>query len=271
MTTRTFANGLVLTSSALTEDQMDAAMQAVLCGCLGLACDFPVSGTITATSDTIPDASYGAEIDQEINGPGIPADTTIAGVVDNLDGTYTLTLSAAATLSGLKTFLLTDPLANTAVRISWSKTGQPAYGIDDDVLFLMCVTENSDYDEVRNEDQLPLDDASVTLETEYTRTWRVTLEFRGPNGFDNARLVKSALFQDFVGVTLAQSNLYVHADIPDPRRVPEKKAGQYWQRSYMDLMFNEDVTETLAYPTVASVEIILETKDGIDREYTVVL
>jgi hypothetical protein len=93
---------------------------------------------------------------------------------------------------------------------------------------------------------------------QYTRVWSIAFAIYGPNSFDHARLIKSALFMDWTHDILAASNLYAVMDISDPRRVPELFSGQWWERVDFSCRFNEGITETTTTPSIASVEVILQ-------------
>ncbi len=55
----------------------------------------------------------------------------------------------------------------------------------------------------------------------------------------------------------------------EPRRVPEKIQGEWWERVDFFAEFNEQVTETLTVGTVGSVDVIGYTKDGKFTDITV--
>jgi hypothetical protein len=199
--TTTFPNGQTLVSSALTIDQINAIMQPLLTGSLGI--------------------------------------------------------------------LPTDPLANSFVRIGWQITGIPAWNIDQDILSFRCVEEDNDYDKIRNANRTNLGLDLIKANYEYTRVWRVTLVFRGPNSFDNARLVRAALLLDWTHDTLAQSNLYVVPAIQSPLRIPELHNGQWWEVINLSFLINEQVNETIAINAVNSTEVILNKASGVVADITV--
>lgn len=97
----------------------------------------------------------------------------------------------------------------------------------------------------------------VTKITNYTRVWEVYFTVYGPNSFDNARKIRSRLFDQDIHDQFAQSQLYWVTDPPAPRRVPEFKDEQWWERVDFTARFNEFVTETYTAPVVQSAEIIV--------------
>lgn len=57
---------------------------------------------------------------------------------------------------------------------------------------------------------------------------------------------------------LAALNLYAVLDIQDPRRLPEKSNGQWFERVDFTCRFNEGVEEVTSTPSIASVEVVLQ-------------
>lgn len=166
----------------------------------------------------------------------------------------------------------TDDLANARVRIDFAGDGQPAWRINEDIAFVQVVEEPDSYNEIHNEDYDQGDDLTETASTIiYTRVHRVSIDFWGPNSWDRARQVKSCMFLDFVHDTLSTSNLYLITEFATPRRAPENYVGQWWERVYFSVRMNEQVTETMSVPTMSTLEVIIETKDGIVADIEVPL
>jgi hypothetical protein len=146
--------------------------------------------------------------------------------------------------------------AYSSVRVAWQSTGQPAWKIDEDVCILRCVEEDSDYNRMRDREYTSGNPStSVDL---YTRVWRVFWVLYGPNSYDHARMIRSALYSDAVHQTLAGSQLYPVMDISAPLRVPELFEGQWWERVDFSALFNEFVTEeAVDVGTGTSIEVIV--------------
>jgi hypothetical protein len=159
----------------------------------------------------------------------------------------TVTLSMNLNLSNA-----TPPLTPNyyGVRCGWQSEGQPANKIDEDIVFVREVEVEDQYNKVR--------DVSYSLDaktTNYTRIWEFFWSVYGPNSFDNARKIRSALFDQYIRSAFAQANLYCIPDPTAPRRFPEKRDGQWWERVDFSCRFNEWVTETYAPEFIESVEI----------------
>jgi hypothetical protein len=144
------------------------------------------------------------------------------------------------------------------VRVGWQPQGQPAWQITDDVVVLNAVEDDDVYNRVRDVQTLPNDTVSLIQLTTYTRVWRAMFTLYGPNSFDRARILKSALYQQTSHDTLASANLYLVTDVIAPQRVPELYEKQWWERVDFSFQLNEAVYEAPTVPSVASVEIIVE-------------
>jgi len=157
-----------------------------------------------------------------------------------------------------------------SVRVGWQQQGQPAWGINEDVVILNAVEDDDPYNRVRDQKTALNDSASVILLTTYTRVWRVMWTFYGPNSFDRARQLRSAMLATGVAPpaqtahdVLALSNVYLVTDLTAPQRVPELYEKQWWERVDFSCQFNEFVTEAPIVPSVASAEIIVEDSSGV--------
>jgi hypothetical protein len=172
--------------------------------------------------------------------------------------------------------------AAKAVRVGWQITGQPASSIDEDVAYVRCVEEDDQYNRIRDEQHFDAPPTQVEFDTTYTRVWRTFWTLYGPNSFDHARIIKSALFTQSIHDALLQAfsnygelpyglggyggsgvELYLVTDVIAPKRIPENFGGQWWERVDFDCQFNEGVTETYLVNAVVSSEVIIITDDGI--------
>lgn len=163
----------------------------------------------------------------------------------------------------------TDPVAYSQVRIDWPTPGQPAWPITSDVAFIRAVEVPDDYN-YAHEVQQPVSNAPTYPEnTVYTREWEIGFIFYGPNSCDHARQVKACLFQEFIHDILEASNLYIDTMVGTPRRSPELFQNQWWERSGFSVRMNEMVTDTLTKQNVESVEVIVNTFNGVSSDVTI--
>lgn len=162
-----------------------------------------------------------------------------------------------------------SPTAFNLVKVDWPTQGQPFSGVGNDVTYLRAVEEDNPYNKVRDVETVPNNSTTVTLVTTYTRVWRVSWTIYGPNSFDNARILRSAMFQQAAHDALALKQLYMVTEVQAPQRVPEYFSGQWWERVDFSVLMNEAVTETLVTGSVASVEVVVEDSTGVLDDFTV--
>ena len=157
------------------------------------------------------------------------------------------------------------------VRIGWQQRGQPAFLITDDVTFIRVIEEDDLYNRQRDFKYFPdqSDPTSVVELTTYTRVWGVFWTVYGPSSFDNARKIRSSLYTQAFHDFYAGLNLYMVMDVAAPRRVPELRGGQWWERVDFYARFNEQVTEAPTVGVVQSTEVIIENAEGIQKDITI--
>jgi hypothetical protein len=166
-----------------------------------------------------------------------------------------------AQILGLNPQNATDP-AYAKVRLDWPTSGQPAWAITDDIAFLGAREEESDFSKIRDRAYGYNNPQSLTATYTYTRVWRVSWKFYGPNSFDHARLTNDALFLDWVHDALAASQLYL-VDSGRPQYAPELFSAQWWKRTDLSARYNELVTATIVDSSIASAEVIVYNRHGL--------
>lgn len=273
-----------LISTALTPIGITTIFQNIACTILGITNNLPLEVTLTQNSNQVTlsnltGIAVGYLIGESSSNPygsgsygqggfggpnAIPAGTTILALNENI-----ATLSNNATTDITEIVYITNPLAGTLVRQAWPIQGAPAWGINDDLVFVRAIEVDNLYNKLRDELHAPNDDITIGVEYEYTRVWSVFWELRGPNSFDRARLLKSSLLLDYYCAMLASSNLYLMPSISNPVRMPELFEGQYWERTDLTTHYYEQVNESIAVGTIASIEVIVEDKTGILIDETI--
>lgn len=257
MTTTYYPNGLLQTSTALTPYDMDGIFQLLTTQMLGIAANITIQGQLTQGSNVLVTQLVVLNIFAGfyLVGEGIPPNTVITGLSGQ--GTNLLIeMSNAATQSGNASVGIFDPLSNTRVRQSWQTQGNPAFTIDDDVVFIRCIEQETDYNTIRDEMTVGNnEDTSIRIRV-YTRMWNVFFRARGPNSFDQIRLIKSLLLEDFPHDNLAALNLYMIPATSTPVRAPELFEGRWWEQVDYNIDLLEQVTETFTIQTVNAVEVI---------------
>jgi hypothetical protein len=166
-----------------------------------------------------------------------------------------------------------NPPNFSAVRVDWPVQGQPFTQLpNQDACYVACVTEDSEYSRVRD---TALTGAGTTNSPlvqvwEYTRNWRVSWVFYGPNSTDRARAVHSAfVFMDFFNDQLNLNNLYPVSDPPEPVRAPENFNAQWWERADFHLAMYEQITENIQPGVATSVEVKVIDTGGQVADITV--
>jgi hypothetical protein len=266
MTTVNYLDGTSLTSTQLSNEQIETAFQVATCQMLGIVV-FAVDMTLTSGSNIATPASMAnLAVGQLIIGTGIPDQTTITVV-----GASTITMSANATANGVQSITAAQPDAYSLVRIGWMQQGQPGPNINSDTCFVRCAPLDTDFGRMRDVTG-SANSTTITQTDVFTRAWRTFWTFYGPNSLPRACAVRSALIKiDFVANLLAQSNLYIQPSIAEPLRNPENFQGDWWERVDLAALFNEQVTETHDVNADASVEVIGYNKDGQFTDFTVQL
>lgn len=181
---------------------------------------------------------------------------------------------------------LTVSSKNDAVRIKWPEEGAPFQKRTDDICYIGCLLKDDPYDKVRDVFNSPPlgwgdptwggepwggtgTDTALTEQWTYTRVWEIKFCLYGPNSFDNARAIRSALYQDYFTNALANSNLFPMCEFSQVIRAPELINGQWWSRSDLSIEMYEFVNEAIERQTVKSVEVVLENPAGEIADFTV--
>lgn len=273
----TFPNGLTLTSTALSAEDIQDVFQLAVMQMLGINPGTVTLGTLNAESNLLTVTNIGlAAVGQLINGLGIPLGTVIQSITGNV-----ITMSANADYGnsygagglgdqsyGSPTTWTTtvaigaDANAFFKVRVGWQKDGMPGWGPSQDVVTCMAVVTDDRYNRIRDVSQSQLNDTTNTQTTDYTRAWEMRFSVYGPNSTDNARLIKSCLRLDWVRSIFSAVNLYLVPDERDPLRFPENFNKQWWDRSDFRAKYYEAVQETITQQTVATAEVIVEAAIG---------
>lgn len=266
----TFPNGQTLVSNATTAKQMDTLFQGALISALGLN-PGPIQVSFTLVNGQFIATTVSTQILYQgmiIAGVGLPTFTDdnpgAVQIAEIINDTTVMLTSAAISDQALTLLTITDPSVYAKVRINWQSVGQPGFSIIDDVAFVGSEQVDSYQASIRENTNV-----GTTSTWTYTRTWRIHFTFYGPNGFDNARLLRSVMLLQFMHDLLAQSNIYLNPDTPSPKRNPELFDGQWFDRTDLFLTFNEFVTETITVGIGKSVEIIIENKNGIQKDFVV--
>lgn len=154
-----------------------------------------------------------------------------------------------------------DP-ANTAhakvVRIAWPTEGSPAWKRDEDVVFVRISESDDDYNRQRDTVYEVKDTDNAWQRTAQTRVLQVTWICYGPNSFDKAFAIRSALYTPQYRETLAGNGIYPVPAFEAPRRAPELFAGQWWERTDLTARFNAHIRIDTTIPYLRSADITVK-------------
>ncbi len=155
--------------------------------------------------------------------------------------------------------------AYSKVRVGWQQEGQPAWKICQDVCILRAVLENEPFAKTRDElYEDPYEDpAEFSRHMGYTQVWRLYLVFYGPNSDAHARLVLSAMVLDWVRELFGAWHIYVVPDWEPPSHAPELFQGQWWDRTDVEIRFNELAEETTVVPEAEGVDVAVIKENGL--------
>ena len=160
-----------------------------------------------------------------------------------------------------------DPMQ---VRVDWQPVGQPDVTRPSvDICYISVVTEDSDYSKIAR-DRVLTGSGPVTENWNYTRNWRIAWDLYGPNSTDRARQIHSALFMDYFETQLSLQNLYPLNDPPEPARTPVEHNLQYYDHTHFSVNMYEAVVETIQDSIATSVEVKVNTDNGLVADFTVV-
>lgn len=152
----------------------------------------------------------------------------------------------------------TSPL----VRFDWPGTAGAPFGKQtDDMVYVACTLKDDPYDKIRDKaNQTGPNNSNPALSEvwNYTRVWEIKMVLYGPDSFDYARAVRSALFQDYFCEALSLDQLFPMSDFPEVIRAPEEINKLWYERSDFSFELYECVTESILRQTILSAEIIVE-------------
>jgi hypothetical protein len=148
------------------------------------------------------------------------------------------------------------------VRIAFPSVGAPAWQRETNVVFLKINAESNPIIQQRDVqyNAISVDDAN--RKASYTRVISVGWTFYGPSSFDNADVVRNALYNTLYVSELKSHGLFLILDVPNPVRMPEPFNGQFWERTDFVASFNESVTRQVVVPYIKTAEVKLYNEKG---------
>ena len=159
------------------------------------------------------------------------------------------------------------------VRQAWQTYGEPDFKITDNVIFLQLMYESGN-DVARPLYAFNEDWGSGSKDIKETKTQTRVLRLRliayGSNGAENLYKIRTALYG---GITeLRSKGIYCIPSDDEPRYAPELFAGQWWERTEFDFLFNQYAEYVNKIGTIESVpvEVKLNGESGTTTDSFVV-
>lgn len=159
--------------------------------------------------------------------------------------------------------------AYAAVRVAWPTYGAPAWKITEDIAFIHVTEEDEPINRQREVAYTESGLYTLDEEVSYTRVIGLNIIFYGPTSFHNAQLVRDGVFREKYRRVLSQNKIFLIPDIVAPRRAPEPFQSQWWERTDLDLAFNEKIKKTDEISIIEIADIVLVTDTGKEEEITV--
>lgn len=181
---------------------------------------------------------------------------------------------AVLTLAQLKalfqgiTVELTGLNPNSGVRNTYPTQGQPAWKIDQNIVFIGIKPVDNQYDLLRDISYAPQpivtgQQAASDQSTVYTRVMQVDWVVYGPDSFDLADTIRYGILTSETLATLQAVEVAPLTEIPAPVRAPELFDGQWWERSDVRAYFNVLTTRTATVPYLEAANIEVYTEKGL--------
>ena len=176
-----------------------------------------------------------------------------------------LTLEEIENIFQLMTAQILGLNVNSGVRIAWPPEGAPSWKRTESVAFIRVTLAD---DPICQQREKVYTNNAVNLDQalNYTLTPQIQFTVYGPNSFDNAELLRHALFLPENYATLSANNLYLITNVPIPIRAPELFNGQWWDRSDLTVNFNQAVTRRSTVEVITSVTAIVNEGSVIIEE-----
>jgi hypothetical protein len=154
------------------------------------------------------------------------------------------------------------PTNASKVRISWPTDGAPTWKITEDVTFIR-IGEQDDPINILRDTLTESNGPSTGIQsTGQTRVIRVHWLCYGPSSFDNAFKIRNLLFAQQYREPLSVNQIYLIPEIDTPRRLPELRSGQWWERTDLAANFNELIRFETTVPLIESVEVTIKNNDN---------
>jgi hypothetical protein len=166
--------------------------------------------------------------------------------------------------------LLTDMLDGSPVasqvRWSWPTQGAPAFGINDDIVFLKIY----DMEGALTKQKEEIYTLGYNMAVNYTRVLKLNCIFYGPNSWENVTDVSNKIYWQEYHDDLAQEKIYLIPGFSPLNRVPELWQGQWYERADLNLTFNEQIKLNREVPAIETVRVIVNDRTGVRADIDII-
>jgi len=150
------------------------------------------------------------------------------------------------------------------VRMGWQTEGVPAFGIEDNMIFFTVSAVDSPvsfpYDATVFESS-----PDLAIQTSYTRVLEISFVAYGSDAVQNLTKLRFGFFKEATHHLLLKEQIFLVADVPAIRRVPENFEGRWWERADVKMQFNELVSDYEDIGSVESVDIEVWDRRGLQE------
>lgn len=163
----------------------------------------------------------------------------------------------------------TLPINQEKIRMSWPTDGAPAWKITDDICFLQINNQDDGISKQFDTKYTVQSGYDLNENISYIKVHRVDFVLYGPNSFENAEIIKNALYTSSkYKILLIQNNMSVIQDVNIPIRSPELFQGQWWERTNFFVSFNELITTSSTIQAIQTINITNEA-DSLSQTDTI--
>lgn len=157
------------------------------------------------------------------------------------------------------------------IRISWQSDGAPAFTFTDNVGFIRITEEPNYYNIAREVKYFDVSSPDGLLrEISYTRVIKVRWVFYGPLAYENASLIREAIYYQENHNILAEQKIYHVVDDAHPIRMPENFQGRWWNRYDIEMFFYEQIIRSTEVGYVKSVDVTIIQESNNQTEINII-
>jgi len=149
------------------------------------------------------------------------------------------------------------------ISLAWQTIGTPAFGIDQNVIYISVVEKDIAYNKQRETSYTAEDNDIFVQHTVYTRGLSVAWTIYGPDSYTLSQMIRDYIYYQENHDLLAWNNIFMVPSIEAARRVPELFVGQWWERVDINIEFYELIVRERKSASILSAEITTQSDKGL--------